>query len=91
MARTRGLSEHGRIVATKVSFSGSIATVQFYINGVADPTAHTTTLSAVNTGTGILVLGSAEDEDVQPLNGNLEVLIYNIALTAAQIAELAHP
>jgi hypothetical protein len=76
-------------VAATVSFSGSTATVQFYVNGQPDTSAHTTSLSSINPGTGPLVMGCSEESDNQPLSGYLDqVLIYNTALTGAQVQAL---
>jgi hypothetical protein len=77
-------------VAVTVTFNGNgTATVQFYLNGVADKPL-TTTLSAINAGTGSLDLGSCEDYSADQLNGLMDqVVIYNRALSAAEIAQLA--
>jgi hypothetical protein len=79
-------------VAATVTFSGSTATVQFYVNGVPDTSGHTTSLSSINPGTGSLIIGCAQNYDNEPFGGYLDqVLIYNLALTSQQIANLATP
>ncbi|MFA7344274.1 MAG: LamG-like jellyroll fold domain-containing protein [Terrimicrobiaceae bacterium] len=78
-------------VAAVVSISGSTAAVTFYINGVAGNIAYNT-LSAIEAGTGPLVLGARGEGSYQPdaLNGKLDqVTIYNRALSAAEILQLA--
>ncbi len=78
-------------VAATVTISGSTAGVQFYVNGVAGNIAYNT-MSAINAGTGSLVLGARQDAtgSSEALNGNLDqVTIYNRALSAAEILQLA--
>jgi hypothetical protein len=77
-------------VAATVSFSGTTATVKFYLNGVLSNTL-TTTLSAIYGGTGPLSLGTRGDANAESLNGLLdEVSIYKSALSATEIAALAN-
>jgi hypothetical protein len=79
-------------LAATVSFSGSTVTVQFYVNGNPDASPHTASLSAIQAGTSDLVLGAENTGGGEPWGGGLdEVLIYNTALTQAQIQELADP
>jgi len=77
-------------VAATVSIASGTATIRFYVNGVADANAQTATLTSIQAGTGALVLGDSLDGVNQPLNGNIdEAVIYNRALSAAEIATMS--
>lgn len=77
-------------VAAVVSISGSTATAQFYVNGVAD-TPKYNTMSSIYAAPGVLALGARADTAyTDNLNGELDqVTIYNRALSAAEILQLA--
>jgi hypothetical protein len=78
-------------VAAVISFNSGVATVRFYVNGVADPTVPTTSLSGIQAGTGVLVLGGRTDQTsaTEALQGRLDqVTLYNRALPAAEISQL---
>lgn len=78
-------------VAAVVDFTGSTATVRFYVNGVADPTLRTITLSAIQSNTAALILGTRSDTTsaTESLAGRLDqVTIHNRALSAAEVLQL---
>lgn len=78
-------------VAAVVDFSGSTATVRFYVNGVADASAPTITLSAIESNTAALIIGTRVDSTsaTESLQGRLDqVTIYNRAISAAEVLQL---
>lgn len=78
-------------VAAVVDFSHSPATIQFYVDGVPDPTVRTTALTGIEAGTGSLVIGARTDQtaSTEALLGRLDqVTIHDRALTAAEVLQL---
>ena len=78
-------------VAAVIGFNSGTVTVKFYVNGTPDSTVPTAALSAIQAGTGSLVLGTRVDQtsSTESLNGRLDqVTIYNRALSAEEISQL---
>jgi hypothetical protein len=78
-------------VAAVIDFSTSPATIQFYVDGVPDPTVRTTSMTSIEGGSGPLVLGTRTDQTsvTESLQGLLDqVTIHDRALPAAEIMQL---
>lgn len=78
-------------VAAVVDFTGSAATVRFYVNGVADSNVPTIALSAIQSNTAALIIGTRSDTTsaTESLLGRLDqVTIHNRALSAAEVLQL---
>lgn len=79
-------------VAATVHFAGTACTVRFYVDGEADSSVSTLTLSALQSNNAPLVLGACSDtaSAAGALQGLLDqVTIYNRELSPAEIRHLA--
>ncbi len=78
-------------VAAVIRFTAGTVTVRFYVNGVEDPNVSMAALSAIQAGSGPLVLGTRTDQtsSTESLQGRLDqVTLHNRALSAAEVSQL---